>query len=44
MIRAAGSTDVMLAADSPAYMGMAPIWPVAAAPGGDPWPFGSVIR
>ena len=44
MIRAAGSTAVMLAADSPAYMAIAPIWPVAAAPGGDPWPFGSVIR
>jgi hypothetical protein len=36
MIAAAGATEVIKAADSSAYMGMASMWPVAAAPGGDP--------
>ena len=36
MICATGSTAEMAAADSPAYMGMALICPVAAAPGGCP--------
>ena len=35
-ICSAGSTAEMAAADSPAYMAMARIWPVAAAPGGTP--------
>jgi hypothetical protein len=36
MICATGSTAEMAAADSPAYMGIALICPVAAAPGGYP--------
>src|SRR5262249_8724336 len=36
MTWAAGSTAEMPAADSPAYMAIAPTWPVAAAPGGSP--------
>src|SRR5258705_13927157 len=41
---ATGSTAWTAAADSPAYMGMALIWPVAVAPGGSPWPLGGEMR
>src|SRR5260221_12370709 len=41
---ATGSTAWTAAADSPEYMGMALIWPVAVAPGGSPWPLGREMR
>src|SRR5258706_3913396 len=41
---ATGSTAWTAAADSPAYMGMALILPVAVAPGGSPGAFGREMR
>jgi hypothetical protein len=44
MTRATGSMASMPVTDSPAYMAIAWMWPVAAAPGGSPCPLANATR